>query len=326
MARSLALAAFLALGVIAVVERGLRSAGMAPYTANDADLWCRERDRLNGMGRDSVALLGSSRVQQGFSLATFRKRHPGRQVVQLAIAGGRPFPVLEEVAKNTRFAGLLICEVQLSSISRLDASPDLARSWLEHYHREWSWNRCLNFRLREAVRSRVLATTPGLGPAGVAQALLTGRVAVNRSTLAPDRQFLLDFSGRSPAGLEAAQQAWCATLREEHARFARADYDEWARDGRVIGELVRKIESRGGRVVFVVFPISGKIKSESLRLAPRERYWEPLLRLTGARGVDCTLLPEFRGFHCPDGSHLDLDSAAEFTDTLCAELEEQGAL
>jgi hypothetical protein len=324
--KSLAAAALLALLLLLVTELTLRTHGAERTTTDDVNLWCRERDRLPSLGTNDVLLLGSSRMLQDFSLAAFRDRHPGRRPLQLAVDGGRPFTLLREVADETDFAGVVLCETHMSCNSRLDSPGEITQTWLNYHRREWSLNRRLNVEAQLAIRSRFAAASPSLGIVGLLRSLAAGRLEPRGAATGLDRQSLADLSRLTPAELKAIERRWASQLRPAHALQVNRGRGPWERDAREVGRMVRKIEARGGRVAFVVFPISGVMRAEYERLYPRDRFWRPFLRLTGARGLDCTQAPAFEGFHCPEGSHLDRRHSAPFTDTLCRELHALGVL
>ena len=48
---------------------------------------------------------------------------------------------------------------------------------------------------------------------------------------------------------------------------------------------VDRIRARGGEVVYVRWPSAGGYVPHETRTAPRERVWDPLLRVTNAIGV-----------------------------------------
>jgi hypothetical protein len=324
--RSLQLAAVLALGLLGGLEGMMRASGIAPSTEDDVQLWCWERDRVKRMGREDVLLLGTSRIQQGFSLPTFKERYPKREVSQLAIYGGRSFTVLEDLAKHSRFSGTVICDVALNCFSQLEMPREKSRSWCDFYHHNWTLNQNLNRGIQREVQSRFLVTGPGLGINGFLTSIKERRLTVARYVYGVDRQMFEDYSRLAPEVRERLDKRWAGQLATGNERYQSRGREAWEADAREIGNLARIIEARGGRVVFVAFPVSGRTRREFDRLYPRVRFWQPFLKLTGVPGIDCTELEAFRDFECADGSHLDYREAPRFTSALCTELEKLGVL
>jgi len=326
MVRSLVLAALCAVCLLGVLEFVLRGTGLRRSTTNDVNLWCRERARVPRLDRNDILLLGSSRMQQDCSPSVIRRRYPGREVVQLAIDGGQSYAALQDIANRSEFAGLVVCDIHMGCISRLDAPSDIAREWSEEFHSQWTLDRRLNCEIQQAVRSHLAVTAPTMGINGLVRSIALRRLTPREPATGFDRQLHADLTVHTPGVLEGMNRRWSRDLPPERARYDLRGRAAWERDARTVGELVRKIEGRGGRVVFAVFPVSGAMRREYERLYPRGEFWKPFLRLTGAPGLDCTLLPAFETFHCPEGSHLDRRESARFTEALCGELERIGML
>ncbi len=89
--RSLALGATLALALLAGWELVWRSRGFVPSLTNNEPLWCQER---RAVGKDTVVILGSSRVETGLDPPVLSEALGGRRVVQLGLDGGNFIPGL----------------------------------------------------------------------------------------------------------------------------------------------------------------------------------------------------------------------------------------
>ena len=88
------------------------------------------------------------------------------------------------------------------------------------------------------------------------------------------------------------------------ARFARLE------------ALVRKIEDRGGDVVFVTFPTTRRIWEMDEALYPKRLFWDELVRRTSARTIHFAEHESLSRFDLPDGVHLDYRDAPAFTEGL----------
>src|SRR5438552_15941068 len=89
---------------------------------------------------------------------------------------------------------------------------------------------------------------------------------------------------------------------------------------RDIADAVAKIRARGGKIVFVRFPHSGGLKEIEDRDQPREKTWDPLLKMTGAPGIYYSDFPDLSGFNCPEWSHLSAGDSVEFSKRLVPHL------
>ena len=81
-----------------------------------------------------------------------------------------------------------------------------------------------------------------------------------------------------------------------------------------------RIESRGGRVVYVDTPITGGIRGIEEKRYPRAAYWDVLADRLPGRMFHSDDFPSLGRFVCPDESHLDFRDAAAFTTNLTRDL------
>jgi hypothetical protein len=83
---------------------------------------------------------------------------------------------------------------------------------------------------------------------------------------------------------------------------------------------VQKLRARGGKIVFVRLPYSGRLKALEDRDTPRAQTWDPLLKATAAPGIYYEDYPELNGFNCPEWSHLSAGDSVEFSKRLVPHL------
>ncbi len=79
-----------------------------------------------------------------------------------------------------------------------------------------------------------------------------------------------------------------------------------------IEAAAKAIRARGGRVVILHLPSSGKLKELEDQLTPRVAVWDRILRDSGASGVYTQDHADLR-FDCPEWSHLSAADSVEFT-------------
>ncbi len=84
--------------------------------------------------------------------------------------------------------------------------------------------------------------------------------------------------------------------------------------------LVDKLRARGGRIVFVRYPVSGDLKTLEDQTTPRGPTWDRLLKETAAPGIYFEDFPELAGFTCPEWSHLSAGDSVEFSRRLVPHL------
>ena len=83
-------------------------------------------------------------------------------------------------------------------------------------------------------------------------------------------------------------------------------------------DLVTKIQTRGGKVIFVRFPTSGNCWQMDEEYLPKAKYWDVFAAHTRARTIHFKDYPSLSAFECPDCSHLDYRDAILFTKALVA--------
>ena len=85
---------------------------------------------------------------------------------------------------------------------------------------------------------------------------------------------------------------------------------------------MHKLRARGGRIVFIRFPMSGELKKLESQATPRVGPWDRIIRETGAPGIYFEDYPELASFDCPEWSHLSASDSVEFTKRLVPHLKE----
>jgi hypothetical protein len=85
---------------------------------------------------------------------------------------------------------------------------------------------------------------------------------------------------------------------------------------------VDKLQARGGKIVFVRFPVSGELKQLEDEQTPRARTWDALIQQTGAPGIYFEDFPELATFNCPEWSHLSAGDSVEFSKRLVPHLRQ----
>jgi len=85
---------------------------------------------------------------------------------------------------------------------------------------------------------------------------------------------------------------------------------------------VDKIRSRGGDVVFIRPPSAPELRVNEEAQVPKEKGWDVLLRNTHSIGIHIDELPAARGLTLPEWSHLSRRCATVFTDIYVRRLTE----
>ncbi len=301
-----------------------RARGHQPSIVDSRDLWAYQRGRVYAADRLNVVLLGSSRMHNGFSPVVLRDQFPGANVVQLAISGTQCVATLRDLADDRRFIGTAICEVTAPWLSR--RFWDDQQPYVDHFHRGRSITSDVELVCGHVFQSRLTVLHPELSLKAVVESLC------NESRL-PRPTFSIGHADRS-----VHVDYWSAIRRDDtdEKRAERLEYhrqelikdrptpDEWLEDLKVVERAVDKIQARGGRVVFVHFPVSGRHREVEEELYPRRDYWDRFVAMTSAVTIHFADTPRLAQFRCPEENHLDVRDVAAFTRGLVDELEGRG--
>jgi hypothetical protein len=297
-----------ALCVLLTLEVWVRAHGHRPGVASERDLWCHHRKRVVGADLRSIALLGSSRMQSGLVQTAFREALPGVKPVQLALAGTSPVAVLKDLARDQTFRGVVVCEVfaQFLQPGQLRGQEHA----VQYCEDQWGPGKEVELWLKLPFEQRLALLQPALTARLLATSLQRGKAP------APPTSWVLEDRTRVMSYVGDQEDAVAARMRRNR-KNAKATAVSWSAD-------VGRIQARGGRVVFVHFPISGRYRALDESVYPRARHWDVLAAHVGAPAIHYTEMKGYDTLVLPDESHLDLPSAGRFTRWLAEELVARG--
>lgn len=305
-------AATLALAALGGWELFWRSRGFRPTLEDSKELWTAERERADREGSRALVLVGTSRFQLGIDPRVLGEQLPGQAVVQLALEGSPPLPVLKRLAEDERFHGRVLVEVLPTAFFTLGGVwPDARlKDWLEFADAP-SFVSPVELTLRTWLRSHFVFPISRVHPRVVAISLLNAhRLPLPEyATMRADRFRSAHYSAED---IETMSQRWKRMFRDAAIAPTAAQLDE--RLATVRG-WVHAIQQRGGDVFFVRMISSTPVLEIEDEVFPRDRYWNKLAQ-NGLTGVEYRDLPGIDGLKCPEGSHLDADGAARFSRAL----------
>jgi hypothetical protein len=304
---------------VAALEAFVRARDFAPSVQDDKFLWAWSRAAVADGRRDTLALLGASRIQLGISMSVLRRELPGFAMGQLALDGKWPAATLRDLAGDPRFRGVALVDMDEPAFSARHAADQLP--WVTAYASQ--------HRNPGAMLNRRLASVP---QARLALLNATGRPTLEslvRDWRWRDAPYVVMRADRSRSGdyrMLSAQQ-----LDEKRRSFlprkeAGITERSWVTDASGLRLAVAAIRARGGEVVFLRMPTTGDSWKTSERLYPRRKYWDRVHELTGAITIHFKDHPGLGRFACPDWSHLDKRDAPAFTRALLDVLRRSGVL
>lgn len=306
------LATTLFLTFLFVCETGWRSLGYHPSAVDSPALWRFWYDRAVSGGPRTIVMIGTSRIQGDICTAVLRDRLPHYRVVQLAkYASGSPIGVLRALASDDRFNGIVICDT---------IEPFLISRYWDDQRELFEYDGSISIRLDALISATVLehlairSSESGIWAATSELVNHSSLPFARHIRMRSDRCLEFDFSGVQDL----------AKLREEkqamyRRRYASANFpspEELDSDIEQIEEFVRTIRVRGGQVVFVRMPSSGKRLELEEEYHPKNMYWDRFAAKSSGIHIHSAELPDADGWAAPDDSHLDYRDAIRFTDAL----------
>ncbi len=288
------------------------------------DSWAVERRKVDAGPRDSVVIIGDSRILFDTDLATWQTL-TGRRPIQLALPATNALPFLHDLASDEHFAGLVVigtAEIAYFSdvLGRRVGVIDYVKKqspsqWVGHeLYNEASRHLAFldgNYTVFKLIERRDWPERKGVvGP-------YMGVWKLSESD--DDRQTHLWDRLEHDAGLrEHARRVWMQVFNGD---VVAPDLVE-----RVIAKTkadVDRIRSRGGEVVWIRPPSAGPLLELELRRFPREKTWDRLLHDTGTFGVYFRDYPSMQHLTVPDWSHLSQSSALTFTNAYVRALRDR---
>jgi hypothetical protein len=324
------------LGATTAWELYCRSLGYGPTLNDNPDLWTLRR---RSVAPESLVVIGDSRGWFDVDLDEMQKGL-GKRPIQLALPGSCAYPVLEDLANDQAFHGTIICSFVPRLFFAPPGTPPMERSKkaVRRYHDQTLAQRAsqyLAFPLEENVaflKQEDLTLDEYLKKLPIPNrpyALVPPRLPPYFGTEDRERRSRMIEACARP-GSELAkriQQIWIPLFtppppptyipKDVFVAQVNKAIEKRFRD---VPAAIGKIRARGGKIVFVQFPHSGGLKALEDRETPREKTWEPLLKLTGAPGIYYSDFPELAGFNCPEWSHLSAGDSVEFTKRLVPHL------
>jgi hypothetical protein len=300
-------------------ELVLRQRGVIPSIEADKEAWILTRARLKP---GSTVVTGTSRIQAVIDPELWMTEVGGEPPIDLALRGSTPIPVLEDLAADTAYHGLVLTEILPMYVYDLRSDGEaLVQEYLTAYR---------NARSSPATRWEAWLRVNVLG-----------HFAFRRQQVLPDESFSTLLHGRIPAppynsmrpdryhpvswekmGVEFDRPEIMDTIvfRPTILKTRPAQGAPLDSLFRRIQNSVAAIERHGGHVVFLRFPACGGRKLFEERYCPVSTYWEPLRALTSAPMIDVATDSTVATLHCFDGSHIDVSDAPKIEQFIAHEV------
>jgi hypothetical protein len=334
---SLIIAAFIVIVLIAAMEIALALRGIRATSVDDEHTWMLQRHRASTLGNRALILVGASRIQTGIDIDVLRAKTK-LEPVQLAIDGSVYAPILKGLAEDPTVTGTILVSYQAPTVTPLN-NADIASRYERDYEGARNQLTAIDFAtveytLDSAVRSRMRSFADGARPlTTLVRRIVTFAPSRQYATFLPDRSRLADYSavdiieiyyGRvlrelgSDLTIQPGEKldSIDAEIRKEIAKSPEIPDSVYGSATAEIAEYVKAIQSRGGRVIFVVFPTGGLITEIEDHACPRSRCWDQFVKMVPSQSLNFEDVPYLRSIPVPDGSHIDFRNRPQLTSAL----------
>jgi hypothetical protein len=287
---------------------GLRSGDLDDSTQS----WAEQRRAVRP---DSTVIVGDSRILFDTDLARFEQL-TGTRPVQLAVVGTSARGLLQHMAADENFRGLLI--VGMADTMFFRPRTGYGSKYIKAAYENGQPSQRSGLFLDQHLQNNLAFMDQAYRLSWLAHRLDTGfRKGVDGpysdvwkiSETFPGRQyFMWDRIERDPYLQKQARLAWDG-FKGKPIPPALAD--------KVVARTryaVDKIRARGGDVVFVRPPSAPELRVNEDKRLPRQRGWERVLADTRSKGVHADDLPHVQQLNLPEYSHLSRACATVFTD------------
>ncbi len=286
-----------------------RAAGVEQMVNHTPQLWAYLRLQVQP---EDVVIVGTSRGQRGIE-PTQLSEGIGREVHQLAWRGGGAEPVLRSFAEDESFHGTVILDFMpahwaapIDSVAANGASRVLLQA---HANRSALLTQEIPARLW--AQERFAIASPDITIEGLGRTLLGIPPLPGQNPL----RFV-------PSGFVEFDSCWFDEERFERRAAAREGRAPWYAgytaddvDAGIarLAVLVETIEARGGRIIVVRMPTTGRAQARDAEYLPKAEVYDRFAAAVGGEWHHFTESPGFEDLYAPDGSHLDSQSAERFT-------------
>ena len=317
------MAVLVAVIAVTAVEGYWRNNGYKPVLIDSKDLWSLQRDQLGSNGGRALAFIGASRTLYSIDLPYVRSHWPGYRPVMLAVNGHYPLNMLGTLARDERFTGTVIVDIDARGLSEYNHA--MQDPYIDYYASIWSPARKGHRLLLNYWQEHMVIAGPEFGlTASLSRLMGYGALPqpVN-SVIERDRNSALDFS-----------LVDASALAKNFAQGLQADIDanppaaphKWIADLAKVADWVERIELRGGRVIFYTPPVTGSQYRLAEAAYPRHLYWDAVMARYGFNNLLAEDIPEMDGIELPDESHMDRKDKAKYTRILFEALRGKGYL
>ncbi|NLY16462.1 MAG: hypothetical protein GXZ05_08790 [Gammaproteobacteria bacterium] len=310
------LSVFLIVGTALVFyERMWRDKGYVASVQDTKQFWSVHRALIYSNSKIPLVFLGASRTLYGIDMNWLKRNAPKYAPIMLAVNGHYPLAILKDLADDERFKGIVMVDVDSRGLRTYHHF--MLQSYVDYYHQEFTPNKWLHHFLLAKLQSKLVFLDQKFSLLNAAKYNL-GQApypVILNTWMDTQRN-----SGVDLLSVDASALAnWFAELVEEDMRQSPPESAaDWLHGLSEVAGWVRRIESRGGKVIFYAPPVSGRLHELEQHFYPREQYWDVFLSHYALNGLVTTDIPLVASIPLPDESHMHFADKEQYTRALFA--------
>ena len=312
------LAISLTLLAVLGAENHRREQGFRATVVDSKSLWSVQRARVDD-NPDTLAVLGASRMQLGFSERAFDALYPGWNLINLTVNGHYPIATLQDLAFNSEFRGVVI--IALDARALFVELHGMQQPWVDYYHRDFGPGLWLNAQLAATAQSRRVTANPDFSLVRRLTAWLDDSGSPQPTYVVFDKH-RWGHADYAAVDAEFHRGYRADGMAEFYTTYPLPDPDTWLAGTKPLLEATRVIEARGGRVLMVRMPTNGRYWALDEQYFPRRDYWHRLAEQPDVKALHAVEDGPLAAFPLPDGSHLDERDKENFTRILLTRLDD----
>ena len=313
-----------------------RYRGYEPTVNDNADLWVVERRKLDERP-DAHVIIGASRILFGLDLDIYEQAFKTKPI-QLSTIGVNAGIYLEHLADDPSFKGRVLVGYAPGLFFANGGGPIKSpQDNIRRYH-DMTLSDQVDFHIAKIFDNQLAFVQPDdlTLKQMLARLPLENRDGTVLPPKLPPYFYYVDMRRQGalakkveqdPALARHIEDIWLGLMapHDTHLPEAVRKENEAANIQKTIDRTVasvKKIRAKGGDVVFVQYPSSGRVRDLEHVLTPRDRYWEPLIKAAGVHAVHFEDHEALKHFHCPEGGHLTQEDRGKFTEGLVPLLQQ----
>jgi hypothetical protein len=299
--------------IVGAVEYHWRTLGYRPNVRDSAQLWSIERGRAYAGDKTPLLLLGASRIEFAIDMPLLKELLPHYRPLMLAQNAHYPLATLRDLANDERFHGVVLCDIEAGGLYKM--YTDMQQPLVDYYHKQWAPSWHLHRLLLTRWQRSAAVADPDLGFVASTLRWIGGAEPPRPEYFRfhPDRSGDIDYALTDAA---AARKHFGEVLANSQQLHAAVAPEQWHADLAQVYEWTKRIQARGGKVIFYQSPTGPTLtRIEAIR-HPKAQYWDRFAADSPAPVFDAMDDAALAKFELPDDSHLDYRSKPEYTRAL----------